>query len=79
MSRRGEECGWCEYGREVVDDNGSGQIRCLRYPPRPHPETENGVWPIVGYYDWCGEFMGSQKLAAADLLEAEAKDEGRRA
>lgn len=54
---KGEECGWCRF---CGDD-----FRCRRRAPLARltrDETDESeyyaVWPMVAYYDWCGEFEG---------------------
>jgi len=45
---------------------------CRRFPPQiPHPQKQDGYFPLVGFEQWCGEFM----LAGNPLAENKSKPE----
>lgn len=56
-----QTCAACKFHKpNQTDEYGY----CLRYPPKPHLDSEDGaqvmLWPIVALSEWCGEFV--QKL-----------------
>jgi len=62
------ECVVCDFGNFVGDMPVSGE--CRRSPPRSFLEGRDGnpsrFFPIVRYYDWCGQYRPSSNGAQAE-------------
>lgn len=50
-----EKCNNCYYVRTTKDNYGK-IYKCCRFPPTFHKHGYNGMYPIVSYNDWCGEY-----------------------
>lgn len=74
----GPACRRCRFFATWGGEAGEGE--CRRLPPTPLPadrgavEAGSGIWPIVGGWEWCGEFRERPaELSAAELDEIRRK------
>ena len=56
-------CPWCKFYDRIPEGFPRVTLgKCRRHAPAPitrHTDLgsrSNGYWPVVGTYDWCGEF-----------------------
>lgn len=59
-------CGNCVFAKDLRDPPNNGQeFQCRRFPPQAVTKvyamgpTFAFEWPVVFFYDWCGEFEPS--------------------